>query len=232
MWPLFQINKLPADYKHVNHSKQGCVCSDRTHHSRRGCPEADRHEITCSTQGSWTPSEHSSWSFAPRAWTCLQQQNGALEASPHHLKTSSFPQTQCNAADEIWSVTPISSAPVPCTRSSDCNASYLPLIEALPRCCDDWTLHILSRRKTSCDIDSSSCEVSILSQSFLLMTFEVWSCVTVRAGSCIYVVLKVTAGQFCSRRVKCRGRSRCIPQCRVFFYWAIVWRQQMCIVCL
>lgn len=82
----------PADYKHVNRSKREFVRSDRTYRSRRGCPgEADRRETICSTRGSWTPSEHSSWSFAPRAWTCLQQQNGALEASPHHLKTFEFP---------------------------------------------------------------------------------------------------------------------------------------------
>ena len=98
-------------------------------------------------------------------------------------------------ADELWSVTPTSPGPVPCARPSDCSASYLPLIEALPRCRDDWTFtHPLLEEKhpvtqTPPLAKFPSCP-RVLFCFFFLMTFEVWSCVTVRAGSCISVGFK------------------------------------------
>lgn len=96
----------------------------------------------------------------------------------------------------------------------------LPLTELLPRCSSDWTLHILSWRKTSCGRSPSPSQVSTLSQEFV--TFDVFSLINERLWSCVYLDPKVVAGQFCSYLVT-YFRGCCIFN--VVCY--TVWRQRI-----
>lgn len=143
------------------------LCGNPTHHCIQRW-ETEWHEIICSPRGTRTPSKRSSWSWsAPRVWARLQQTD-ALEALPHHLKRLQAPPTNCIKRTPAERCDLSARYHQPCTRSwlSCIISSFCPLIEALPRCRTDWTLHILSWRKTSCGRNSSSLsQVSTLSQS-------------------------------------------------------------------